>query len=625
MLILAYLWLLLNREANDRRTFASKRPPFGGTFIKACYNPSSGFARESCERISQASRSSLCTLMQALGEGQEEDEDNSVSGGEDDDQRPFSATPSLTPARSSSDDSESTLPPATPQNLLACSNLYHDVANRWLVCIDCRTILSPRTAASHVRQAHQRSFKGLHTAIQSLGLQPITQREPEILSTPPRYLSACATFNCSRCPSAFLSRPSAQAHLRTEHLDEGDVRPGQSIQLSASPRKLAPIAAAASVGPLSAWLDRLDSDYQHATLLASSGPSEPGSLWIPWLGVTAMNFRIGLPNLTTEGAEVGTGQVQHMLHMRSALRGEEEEKEVVRQVESLVGDLIKQCQQTADDYGFAVSMALAQDELDPSVHAPGAQQPLRVSAATSIDYAKHWAGLILMLLRLAQQEDSADTSPHPLAFLCDNQIYVQHRATLLRLDQHLSRRRRHVQDSRSERDDLIDALGLLSVAVIEEEVRGRSHAETGILLLYSSIRAIHVHDSGLGEALVRFKTEREHSHFLSAIIWTGRMLAFNAARADSTLRGDALAEAILTWRGRHLVKSTQRAVPTLLAWRRWTQVVNANSQGSTMIDISTENQTLHFKGADITLASLQSFAMAMIDESEAFPTDEGIS
>ena len=38
-----------------------------------------------------------------------------------------------------------------------------------------------------------------------------------------------------------------------------------------------------------------------------------------------------------------------------------------------------------------------------------------------------------MLLRLARQEDNADTSAHQLTFLCGDDIYAEHRATFLRL------------------------------------------------------------------------------------------------------------------------------------------------------------------------------------------------
>ena len=224
-----------------------------------------------------------------------------------------------------------------------------------------------------------------------------------------------------------------------------------------------------------------------------------------------------------------------------------------------------------------------------------------------------------MLLRLFRHEMGSNAGPHPLAFLCDHPIYQDHQDTLRRLDRYIGNRRRLGQDGlpTSERKELIDALGRLSVAVIEEEIKGRTHTETGIILLYSSVSAIHVQQDGIGGSLVRFKTEREHSHFLSAMIWIGRMLAFHAVRMDTTLRGDALRAKILHWRALHLIKGTQRAIPCLLTWRRWTQVVNANSQGTTIIDVSTETQTMHFKGTDISLESLQSFSMALIHEAEA--------
>ena len=301
-----------------------------------------------------------------------------------------------------------------------------------------------------------------------------------------------------------------------------------------------------------------------------------------------MHTRIGLPQLTREGGVVPSLHIQHMLHMRSALDSPDDDKETDPTVERLVTELVQQCQEVCDKYGEDVSMALAQDEVDPSVHAPGAQQPLHIKREATKKYAKHWAGLIVMLLRLFRHESGGGTdgAAHHLAFLCENKVYLDHRATLRSLDRHIARRRRLELCSGAERQALVDALGLLSVAIVEEEVRGKAREETGLLLLYSSIRGIHVQETGMGECLVRFKSEREHSQFLSAMIFLGGILAFNRARTDSTSRGDTLNREVLRWRALHPVKTTQRAVPRLLAWRRWTQVVNANSQGATVIDIS---------------------------------------
>ena len=223
--------------------------------------------------------------LQALGEEQEEEEDDHLSGAEEDLSPSFPATPSLAPARSSigDDDSESTPPSATPQSLLACSNLYHDAANRWLVCMECRIILSPRTAAHHVSQVHQRHVKGLHSAIMSLELQPVTQREPKEVAAAPRHLPEKATWNCCGCPAAFLSRAQAFAHLQAEHSGNGTVAPGRGVMISQSPRKLVKIANGAPIDPLASWpidalaswLTRIESQYQEALQIATSGPSDP--------------------------------------------------------------------------------------------------------------------------------------------------------------------------------------------------------------------------------------------------------------------------------------------------------------------------------------------------------------
>ena len=207
-----------------------------------------------------------------------------------------------------------------------------------------------------------------------------------------------------------------------------------------------------------------------------------------------MHTRIGLPQLTREGGVVPSLHIQHMLHMRSALDSPDDDKETDPTVERLVTELVQQCQEVCDKYGEDVSMALAQDEVDPSVHAPGAQQPLHIKREATKKYAKHWAGLIVMLLRLFRHESGGGTdgAAHHLAFLCENKVYLDHRATLRSLDRHIARRRRLELCSGAERQALVDALGLLSVAIVEEEVRGKAREETGLLLLYSSIRGIHV-------------------------------------------------------------------------------------------------------------------------------------
>jgi len=41
--------------------------------------------------------------------------------------------------------------------------------------------------------------------------------------TTPRHLSTRDTYNCSECPSAFVTRAEAQTHLRSEHFGKGNV------------------------------------------------------------------------------------------------------------------------------------------------------------------------------------------------------------------------------------------------------------------------------------------------------------------------------------------------------------------------------------------------------------------
>ena len=202
-------------------------------------------------------------LPQALNanDDQEDDEDASISECDNRSGVCSSASPSNTGGSLSSrstDQSSVVSDPATPAELLASADLHHDEGNKWIVCVLCRTILSPRTASSRVRQVHGRAIEGLHSAIMSLRLMPISERQVEMLSTPPAHLPTRATYNCSECASAFLTRADAQSHLRSSHARNGSVCLGRGVKLCSSPQRLVQIAKAAPIGPLDDWLQEVE-------------------------------------------------------------------------------------------------------------------------------------------------------------------------------------------------------------------------------------------------------------------------------------------------------------------------------------------------------------------------------
>ena len=97
---------------------------------------------------------------QSLHDVEELADDVSLHNFDDSASPSSSRTPRLSSA-SDSASSSSTPPPTAAEAILAAADIYHDEANDWIVCMLCRSILSPRTAAHHARQKHGCTVEGL--------------------------------------------------------------------------------------------------------------------------------------------------------------------------------------------------------------------------------------------------------------------------------------------------------------------------------------------------------------------------------------------------------------------------------------------------------------------------------